>query len=86
MPYVFLVRELFAFLSEDHNGNGCGDGYGYGYGNGYSYGDGCGDGFGDGKTVKRAPAKSSKVGRNDPCPCGSGQKYKKCCGRNSTEA
>ena len=22
-----------------------------------------------------------KVGRNDPCPCGSGQKYKKCCGR-----
>ena len=25
--------------------------------------------------------KSSKVGRNDPCPCGSGLKYKKCCGR-----
>jgi uncharacterized protein YecA (UPF0149 family) len=23
----------------------------------------------------------SKVGRNDPCPCGSGKKYKKCCGR-----
>jgi len=23
----------------------------------------------------------NKVGRNDPCPCGSGQKYKKCCGR-----
>jgi len=22
----------------------------------------------------------SKVGRNDPCPCGSGKKYKKCCG------
>jgi uncharacterized protein YecA (UPF0149 family) len=22
------------------------------------------------------------VGRNDPCPCGSGKKYKKCCGRN----
>jgi len=22
-----------------------------------------------------------KVGRNDPCPCGSGQKYKKCCGK-----
>jgi uncharacterized protein YecA (UPF0149 family) len=22
-----------------------------------------------------------KVGRNDPCPCGSGRKYKKCCGR-----
>jgi len=26
------------------------------------------------------PARSSKVGRNDPCPCGSGKKYKKCCG------
>jgi len=23
-----------------------------------------------------------KVGRNDPCPCGSGKKYKKCCGAN----
>jgi len=27
------------------------------------------------------PVKSSKVGRNDPCPCGSGRKYKKCCGK-----
>ena len=26
--------------------------------------------------------KSEKVGRNDPCPCGSGKKYKKCCGAN----
>lgn len=26
--------------------------------------------------------KSQKVGRNDPCPCGSGLKYKKCCGKN----
>ena len=25
--------------------------------------------------------KSEKVGRNDPCPCGSGKKYKHCCGR-----
>ena len=24
-----------------------------------------------------------KVGRNDPCPCGSGKKYKRCCGRNA---
>ncbi|HAH44109.1 MAG TPA: hypothetical protein DCM07_04505, partial [Planctomycetaceae bacterium] len=23
-----------------------------------------------------------KVGRNDPCPCGSGKKFKKCCGKN----
>lgn len=28
------------------------------------------------------PATSSKIGRNDPCPCGSGKKYKKCCGMN----
>ncbi len=27
--------------------------------------------------------KSEKTGRNDPCPCGSGKKYKKCCGANS---
>ena len=27
-----------------------------------------------------APARSTKIGRNDPCPCGSGKKYKKCCG------
>ncbi len=29
--------------------------------------------------------KESKVGRNDPCPCGSGKKYKKCCGRAEAE-
>ena len=26
--------------------------------------------------------KGAKIGRNDPCPCGSGKKYKQCCGRN----
>jgi len=26
---------------------------------------------------------SRKIGRNDPCPCGSGKKYKKCCGRQA---
>ena len=26
--------------------------------------------------------KGPKIGRNDPCPCGSGKKYKKCCGKN----
>lgn len=32
-------------------------------------------------TVKKQPVKKGeKVGRNDPCPCGSGKKYKKCCG------
>ncbi|SMC54341.1 SEC-C motif-containing protein [Desulfocicer vacuolatum DSM 3385] len=37
--------------------------------------------FSDGNPVKPATVKrtSPKVGRNDPCPCGSGKKYKKCC-------
>ncbi len=33
-------------------------------------------------TVKKQPRRVQKVGRNDPCPCGSGKKYKKCCGRD----
>jgi len=33
--------------------------------------------------VKQIKLETPKVGRNDPCPCGSGKKYKKCCGRNS---
>ncbi len=34
-------------------------------------------------TVKPQPIRSNKVGRNDPCPCGSGKKYKNCCeGKN----
>jgi len=28
---------------------------------------------------------AQKIGRNDPCPCGSGKKYKKCCGKNENE-
>lgn len=37
----------------------------------------------DGKLVPQATQRleTPKVGRNDPCPCGSGKKYKKCCGR-----
>ena len=36
------------------------------------------------ETAKRKPVvnKDKKVGRNDPCPCGSGKKYKYCCGMN----
>jgi preprotein translocase subunit SecA len=34
---------------------------------------------------KNQPIKTEKVGRNDPCPCGSGKKYKKCCGREAFE-
>ncbi|MFW6053021.1 MAG: SEC-C metal-binding domain-containing protein [Desulfosalsimonas sp.] len=33
------------------------------------------------KPPQQKPAKKSNVGRNDPCPCGSGKKYKKCCGK-----
>ncbi|MCW5549658.1 MAG: SEC-C domain-containing protein [Opitutaceae bacterium] len=35
------------------------------------------------RTLRQGPAPvvaAAKVGRNDPCPCGSGKKYKKCCG------
>jgi len=39
-----------------------------------------GDGQGKIETVRR---EGKKVGRNDPCPCGSGKKYKKCCGMNA---
>ncbi|HBT20874.1 MAG TPA: preprotein translocase subunit SecA [Peptococcaceae bacterium] len=34
----------------------------------------------DESEVKKKPVRSQKVGRNEPCPCGSGKKYKKCCG------
>ena len=39
---------------------------------------------GENKSVKKVTIKreSAKVGRNDPCPCGSGKKYKSCCGLN----
>ena len=42
-------------------------------------------GAGDGTLKKRPVVKKAaeKVGRNDPCPCGSGKKYKKCCGRGT---
>ena len=33
------------------------------------------------KTNKKTPKRVEKVGRNDPCPCGSGKKYKQCCGK-----
>jgi preprotein translocase subunit SecA len=43
------------------------------------YGRGEGSGQGKPQTV----IKDKKVGRNDPCPCGSGKKHKKCCGKAS---
>ncbi|AIS51706.1 protein translocase subunit SecA [Thermoanaerobacter kivui] len=36
----------------------------------------------DAEEKKQPVVKGKKVGRNDPCPCGSGKKYKKCCGAN----
>ncbi len=39
---------------------------------------------GDGTlSTNRTVKKGKKIGRNDPCPCGSGKKYKKCCGRDA---
>jgi preprotein translocase subunit SecA len=40
-------------------------------------------GAGDRQPVQRVVRSGAKIGRNDPCPCGSGKKYKKCCGANS---
>ena len=40
-------------------------------------------GAGDRQPVQQVVRNSAKVGRNDPCPCGSGKKYKKCCGTNA---
>ena len=45
-----------------------------------------GESAGSDGTVKKQPVrKGQKVGRNDPCPCGSGKKYKKCCGMHEDE-
>ena len=43
------------------------------------------DGDGSGEVSIDLPVKRSlpKVGRNEPCPCGSGKKYKNCCGRTA---
>lgn len=37
---------------------------------------------GDSENKPKTVVKGEKIGRNDPCPCGSGKKYKKCCGQN----
>jgi len=40
--------------------------------------------FDDGEMLPEKPTvrEEPKIGRNDPCPCGSGKKYKKCCGKD----
>ena len=40
-------------------------------------------GAGSSRTEVKQVVRGKKVGRNDPCPCGSGRKYKKCCGRTA---
>lgn len=40
---------------------------------------------GDGTLPRQPVRKGKKPGRNDPCPCGSGKKYKKCCGLHETD-
>ncbi|MBQ7516328.1 MAG: SEC-C domain-containing protein, partial [Schwartzia sp.] len=33
------------------------------------------------KPAAKKPVRAEHIGRNDPCPCGSGKKYKNCCGK-----
>ncbi len=40
-----------------------------------------GEAMSDNKPKKKEPKKVNKIGRNEPCPCGSGKKYKQCCGK-----
>jgi len=42
------------------------------------------EGFAGDKRIVRKPVTVQKIGRNEPCPCGSGKKYKKCCGANES--
>ena len=42
-----------------------------------------GEAVSDNKPKKKEPKKVNKIGRNEPCPCGSGKKYKNCCGKNA---
>ncbi|MCM8817934.1 MAG: SEC-C metal-binding domain-containing protein [Candidatus Omnitrophica bacterium] len=36
----------------------------------------------EGGKKEQIPLQKQKIGRNQPCPCGSGKKYKHCCGKN----
>jgi preprotein translocase subunit SecA len=38
---------------------------------------------GEASSTSETVVRGAKTGRNDPCPCGSGKKYKKCCGANA---
>ena len=45
--------------------------------------DGVGDGEAEPSLALPIHRETPKVGRNEPCPCGSGKKFKNCCGRNA---
>jgi preprotein translocase subunit SecA len=55
--------------AHDHGDDGCGCGHDHHHHHGHSH-------FAPVTTLRR---DGPKVGRNDPCPCGSGKKHKKCC-------
>ena len=64
-------------------GGGLGYGKGVDFSGGQSLGAGAGGGFAGGQSLGTGAAKAAvKIYPNDPCPCGSGKKYKKCCGKN----
>jgi preprotein translocase subunit SecA len=62
-------RERVAIPTESHKQEGAG-----------AMNEARGTKTGENTPVKKKPVTVKKVGRNDPCPCGSGKKYKKCCG------
>ena len=78
-------KEFAALLKKITRGKhrGFGGGGGLGYGGGSIFGGGQFFGSGAAKAAVTGAAKAAvKIYPNDPCPCGSGKKYKKCCGKN----
>jgi len=64
---------LWAYVGGDGHRHPAGQGHHHHHHHGHDHH----HGHGGGQTVRHA---EPKVGRNDPCPCGSGKKFKKCCG------
>ena len=89
-PLIYKrVKKIKTSLNDNTRGGSSADSDGDFYGDFDSDFDGdFGENSGDGEddrapTVQPARRDETKVGRNDPCPCGSGKKYKKCCGANA---
>jgi HEAT repeat protein len=62
---IFFNQE--SWEQDEHDEDGCGHDHAHDHDHDHAH-------------EAAAPAPAAKVGRNDPCPCGSGKKYKKCCG------